>query len=355
MTTQKNNLSKPRNHTALLQNIKQLIAEGKSHVVSQVNQTLVMTYWHIGQAINREVLQDNRAEYGKAVMRQLAQQLQREYGNGFSYANLTRMTKLYSLFQEVEIVATASQQLSWSHFVELLKVSDDLKRDFYISMCRHERWSVRVLRERIDSMLYERTALAKQPEKLIRQELAQLDKGGSVTPEVFIKDPYLLDFLSLGDAPSEKVLEQAILQEIERFILEFGSDFAFMGRQKRLQIGGSDYYLDLLFFHRTLKRLVVIELKLGEFKAEYKGQVELYLKWLEKHERHEGENPPIAIILCAGKDNEVIELLDLDNEKIHIAEYWLQLPSKAQLQHKLQDAITAAQLRQTQQQENRRE
>lgn len=349
---QKNNLTQPESHTRLVQNIKQLIADGKRRVASQVNQTLVITYWHIGQAINQAVLQNNRAEYGKTVMRQLAQQLQQEYGNGFSYANLTRMTKLYSLFQKLEIVATVSQQLSWSHFVELLKVSDDLKRDFYISMCRHEQWSVRVLRERIDSMLYERTALAKQPEKLIRQELQALDSGNSVTPEIFIKDPYLLDFLSLGDTPNEKDLELAILREIEHFILEFGSDFAFLSRQKRLQIGGNDYYLDLLFFHRTLRRLVVIELKLGEFKPEYKGQVELYLKWLEKHERQEGEKPPIAIILCAGKDNEVVELLDLDKQSIHIAEYWLKLPSKTQLQHKLQDAVTTAKLRKTQQQEN---
>ncbi len=334
------------NHT-LYQNIKQLIEDGKRHVTSQVNHTLVITYWHIGRMIKTDVLQNERAEYGKTVIQQLSKRLVAEYGSGFGQRNLLRMVSFYKNFQNIEIVTTLSSQLSWSHFVEFLKIDDELKRDFYIGMCRHERWSVRVLRERMDSLLFERTAIAKQPDKLIRQELSKLSNTDALQPQLFLKDPYLLDFLQLGDTPSESDLEKAILQELERFILEFGSDFAFMGRQKRIQVGNHDYYIDLLFYHRALKRLVVIELKLGEFKPEHKGQVELYLRWLEKYERREDENAPIALILCAGKDDEVIELLDLD-EHIHISEYWLQLPSKAQLQEKLHFAIEKAQLRQTQ-------
>jgi predicted nuclease of restriction endonuclease-like (RecB) superfamily len=201
---------------------------------------------------------------------------------------------------------------------------------------------VRTLRERMDGMLFERTAISKKPEQVIIHELAQLKKGADVSPALYLKDPYLLDFLDLQDGFTEKDLESAILAELERFILELGSDFAFMNRQKRLQIGGHDYYLDLLFYHRRLRRLVLIELKLGEFKPDHKGQVELYLKWLAKHEQQPGENAPIAIILCSDKDTEVVELMDLEKDQIHVAEYWLQLPPRDVLQAKLHKAMFEA-------------
>ncbi|TQC96257.1 DUF1016 domain-containing protein [Moraxellaceae bacterium AER2_44_116] len=330
----------------LYQNIKHLIDQAKTQVLTQVNQTLVLTYWHIGKTIKNHVLQDERAEYGQASLKQLAQRLTHEYGKGFSYSSLTRMGNFYVALPDLAIVATVSQQLSWSHFVELLKIDDALKRDFYISMCTHERWSVRVLRERMDSMLFERSAIAKQPEALIRQELALLQQSRQSSPQLFLKDPYLLDFLQLNDKPSEKDLENAILSELERFILEFGSDFAFLSRQKRIQIGSNDYYIDLLFYHRSLKRLVLIELKLGDFKAEYKGQVELYLKWLAKYEQRADEQSPIAIILCSGKDAEVVELMDLDKDHIHVSEYWLKLPPRELLEAKLHHALIEAQMRQ---------
>lgn len=325
---------------SLYQDIKQLIEVAKSHVVTQVNQTLVLTYWQIGKTIKTELLHDDRSEYGLATLKQLAQQLQQEYGVGFSYSSLTRMIKFYGFMPEQTIVATLSQQLSWSHFVELIKIEDELKRGFYIRLCTDAHWPVRTLRERMNNMLYERTALSKQSDVLIAQELA-----ASATPQLFLKDPYLLDFLDLKDNFTEKDLENAILADLERFILELGSDFAFMNRQKRIQIGGNDYYIDLLFYHRKLRRLVLIELKLGEFKAEYKGQVELYLKWLTKYEQQADEQPPIAIILCSGKDNEVVELMDLEPDNIHIAEYWLKLPPKEVLQAKLHKAMLEAKSR----------
>ena len=330
----------------LHQDIRQLIESARAHVVTQVNQALALTYWQIGKTIKTEVLDDGRGQYGAAVLKQLAERLTQEYGNGFSYSGLTRMAKFYSAIPTQEIVATLSQQLSWSHFVEIIKLDDPIKREFYLSMAAEGRWSVRTLRERMDGMLYERTAIAKQPDALIQRELAQLQQQpADASPALFLKDPYLLDFLDLNDNFSEKDLENAILRELERFILELGSDFAFMGRQRRIQIGTHDYYLDLLFYHRKLKRLVLIELKLGDFKPDYKGQVELYLKWLARHEQQPGEHSPIAIILCGGKDAEVVELMDLEPDNIHIGEYWLKLPPKEVLQAKLHKAMIEAKAR----------
>ncbi|WP_349744615.1 PDDEXK nuclease domain-containing protein [Roseateles cavernae] len=322
--------------------IKQRVAQARAQVLTQVNQALVLTYWSIGKTIQTEVLQGERARYGAGVLRQLAERLTQDYGSGFSYSGLTRMAKFFDYLPDEAIVATLSQQLSWSHFVEIIKLDDPTQRAFYADLCAQSHWSVRTLRERMDGMLFQRTAIAKQPELLIRQELAQLKQGGVASPSLFLKDPYLLDFLDLKDGFTERDLEDAILAELERFILELGSDFAFMGRQKRIQVGGHDYVMDLLFFHRRLRRLVLIELKLGAFKPEYKGQVELYLKWLAKHEQQPLESPPIAIILCSDKDAEVVELMGLEQDHIHVAEYWLQLPPKEVLQQKLHKAMVEA-------------
>ena len=251
---------------SLYQDIRQLMERARAQVLTQVNQALVLTYWHIGKTIKTELLQQARAPYGAGVLKQLAERLTRDYGSGFSHSGLTRMAKLYDQLPDLEMIATLSQQLSWSHFVELIKLDDNTKRAFYTDLCVQSRWTVRTLRERMDGMLFERTAIAKQPEQVIRQELAQLQQTGDASPALFLKDPYLLDFLDLRDGFTEKDLENAILAELERFILELGSDFAFMGRQKRIQIGGHDYYIDLLFYHRRLRRLVLVELKLGEFK-----------------------------------------------------------------------------------------
>ncbi|MEK8052702.1 PDDEXK nuclease domain-containing protein [Ideonella sp. DXS22W] len=281
------------------------------------------------------------------MLKALAERLTRDYGSGFSHSGLTRMARLFDALPDDQKVATLSQQLSWSHFVELIKIDDPTRREFYTGLCAQSRWSVRTLRERIDGLLFERTAIARQPEAAVRQELAQLGQGASVNPSpaLFLKDPYLLDFLDLKDGFTEKDLEAAILAELDRFILELGSDFAFMGRQRRIQVGGHDFYIDLLFFHRRLRRLVMIELKLGEFRPEHKGQVELYLKWLAKHEQQPGENAPIAIILCSDKDPELVELMDLQRDQVHVAEYWLQLPPPEVLRERLHRALVEAQAR----------
>jgi predicted nuclease of restriction endonuclease-like (RecB) superfamily len=191
-------------------------------------------------------------------------------------------------------------------------------------------------------MLYERTSISKMPEQTIKNEIQALESNKELTNNLVFRDPYLLEFLGLQDTYSEKDLESAILVELQKFIIELGSDFAFMSRQKRITIDNEDYYLDLLFYHRRLKCLVAIELKLGKFEAAHKGQMELYLKWLEKYEQVEGENSPVGLILCASKNEEHIELLQLENSNIKVAEYLTQLPDMKVLEMKLNQAIERA-------------
>ena len=254
------------------------------------------------------------------------------------------MVQFYEAFSTEEIVATLSQQLTWSHIKELISLEDNSKREFYATMCNTERWSVRTLRERIGSMMYERTVISKKPEETIANDLKLLREENKMTPDLFFKDPYVLDFLGLEDTYSEKDLENSILAELEKFILEMGSDFAFLGRQKRITIDDEDYYIDLLFYHRKMRRLVAVELKLDKFKPEHKGQVELYLRWLNKYERNEGEETPIGLILCAKKSQETVELLELDKSGIHVAQYITQLPPKEVFEEKLHKAIVKAKL-----------
>jgi predicted nuclease of restriction endonuclease-like (RecB) superfamily len=330
---------------ALLSDVRGLIEQARSAVAATVNAGLTMLYWKIGERINAEILKGARAEYGERIVATLSQQLSDEYGQGFNYSALTRMSRFAVAFPNFKIVATLSQQLSWSHFTLLLPLDKPLQRDFYAEMCRVERWSVRVLRAKIDSMLYERTALSKKPEKLIRHELRALRKDDKLTPDLVFRDPYFLDFLGLKDRYLERDLEDAILRELEQFVLELGAGFSFIARQKRIQVDSDDYYIDLLFYHRVLKRLVAIDLKLGDFKPADKGQMELYLRWLDKHERQDGENSPIGLILCSGKKHETVELLELERSGIRVAEYLTELPPRKALERKLHKAIEHARLR----------
>jgi predicted nuclease of restriction endonuclease-like (RecB) superfamily len=221
-------------------------------------------------------------------------------------------------------------------------IDNALKREFYIEISQLENWSVRQLNERINSMLYERTAISKKPDETIKQDLQLLKDEQKLSPDLVFRDPYFLDFLGLKDTYSEKDLETAIIAELQRFILELGNDFAFLARQKRITIDNEDYKIDLLFYHRKLKCLVAIDLKLDKFKAAYKGQMELYLRWLEKHEMVEGENNPIGLILCADSNKEHIELLQLNESKIKVAAYLTELPPVKLLQEKLHKAISIA-------------
>ena len=321
MNKRKASIASPAAPTALLGDIRALIEASRQRVASMVNAELTLLFWQIGQRIHTEVLAGRRAGYGEEILPTLAEQLARDYGRDFGEKNLRRMVKFAATFPEEPIVATLSRQLSWSHFVLLLALKDSLQRDYYAQMASAERWSVRTLRERIDSMLYERTALSRKPEETIAQELATLRDAQRMTPALVMRDPYILDFLGLRDSWQESDLEAAIIREMEAFLLELGAGFCFVARQKRIQIDDDDFHLDLLFYNRKLRRLVAVELKIGEFKAAYKGQMELYLRWLDKHEREPEEASPLGIILCTGKKREQIELLELDKSGIHVAEY----------------------------------
>jgi predicted nuclease of restriction endonuclease-like (RecB) superfamily len=276
--------TKPSDSRDLLNEIRSLIEDARRQTAAAVNFGLTALYWRIGNRIQREVLGNERATYGEQIVATLSRQLVSEFGRGFADKNLRRMMQFAEAFPDEEIVATLSRQLSWSHLKELLPLERPHQREFYAEMCRIEGWSVRTLRERIDSMLYERTALSKQPDELVKQELAVLRTRGDMTPALLLKDPYILDFLGLTDRFLERDLEDAILRELETFLLELGSGFSFVARQKRIQLDGEDFYIDLLFYNRRLKRLIVVELKQGSFKPEYKGQMELYLRWLAKNE-----------------------------------------------------------------------
>ncbi len=329
----------------LLTELRQLIAQARQSAAVAVNAGLALMYWRIGERVRREVLQGERASYGVQIVATLSRHLSAEFGRGFEEKNLRRMVQFAEVFSDEAIVVSLIRQLSWTHFLVLIPLKDPLVRDFYAEMCRIERWSVRTLRERVGSMLFERTALSKKPDELIRQELDALHAQGDVTPPLLLKDPYVLDFLGLQDRYLEKDLEDAILRELEQFLLELGAGFSFVARQKRIQLDSDDFYIDLLFYNRKLRRLVAIDLKLGDFRAEYKGQMELYLRWLARHDHEPGDQRPLGIILCTGKKHEQIELLELDKSGIHVAEYLTVLPPREVFQQKIQDALAQAQAR----------
>jgi predicted nuclease of restriction endonuclease-like (RecB) superfamily len=327
---------------SLLRDVRALIEAARGQVAQVVNAGLTLLYWQIGERIRRDILKEQRAEYGKQILQTLSEKLTAEYGKGFSRDNLFRMIQFAERFPDPEIVGTLSRQLSWSHFVELIPLEDPLKRDFYAEMCRHERWSVRTLCGRINSLLFERTAISRKPDETIRRELDSLRDKDRLTPDLVFRDPYFLDFLGLADTYSEKDVEAAILRELERFLLEVGTDFAFLARQKRITVDHDDYYLDLLFFHRKLRRLVAVDLKLGRFQAADKGQMELYLRWLEANEMRSGEAAPLGLILCADKSAEHVKLLRLEASGIRVAQYLTELPPQRLLARKLHDAVQLA-------------
>jgi len=327
----------------LITEIINLIEKSRQHIAFTINSEITILYWNIGNRINAEILKNKRAEYGKRIVKELSTQLTGDYGRGWSQRHLFYCIKFAELFPDKNILHTLCAKLSWSHIRLILTMDDPLKRSFYIEMCKIEKWSVRTFRERIQSMLYERTAISKKPEETVQNDLTLLKNEQKFNPDFVFRDPYFLDFLGLKDAYSEKDLESAILAELQRFIVELGSDFAFMARQKRIIIDNKDYRIDLLFYHRKLKCLVVIDLKIGEFEAGFKGQMELYLRYLEKHEMVEGENVPVGLILCTGKNKEHIELMRLEESNIRVAEYLTVLPSKKLLQEKLHKAVEIAQ------------
>lgn len=318
-------------NTDLISEISLLIEQSQRHIATQANSALTQLFWQIGKRINDEILLNKRADYGKQIVVTLSEKLMTRYGRSFEEKNLRRMLQFSEQFEDFSIVVTLSRQLSWSHFLVLLPIKQAEAKQYYANLSSVEYWSVRDLRKQIASKAFERNEIANTQLSTFKPELLN----------TFI-DPYILDFLNLKNTYLEQDLERAILHELEAFILELGKGFAFMERQKRMIIDGDDFYLDLLFYNRKLKRLVAIELKLGKFKAAHKGQMELYLKWLSKYEKAEGENEPIGLILCAESNKEQIELLEIQKDGIMVAEYWTEMPSKQALQQKLHQLLIEA-------------
>lgn len=325
----------------LLSDLRSLIQTARQRLATTANATHTLLCWQVGRRLLRENLQAGRAAYGKQILATVSQELTAEFGPGFNYTALTRMARFAEWIAEDHILAPLSQVLSWSHFIELLPIKAPLARDFYAEMCRIERWDVRTLRQKIGGMLFERTALSKKPDAIISTELAHL-REGRMSPDLVFRDPYLLDLLGLHGAYSERDLESAILREIENVLLELGSGFTFVARQKRMSVGKDDFHLDLLFFHRHLRRLIAVELKLESFQPAHVGQMEFYLRWLDKHERAVGEEAPIGLILCAAADAEQVELLQLDAKSIRVSEYLTELPPLPLLRARLHQAIEHA-------------
>lgn len=324
---------------SLLTHLHSLINSSKNRLATSVNQEMTILYWNIGKTIQTEIFKSERPEYGEKVIDKLGAVLQSDYGRGFGPRVLRRTIHFFNCFPDYEIVSTLSTKLTWSHIVEILPIQDKLKREFYAEMCRLDSWSVRTLREKIGKMLYERTALSQQPDKVIEDSLSLIKTEGKMTPQLILQDPYVIDFLNLPKNYSENQLESSILDQIELFLLELGVGFCFVARQRRISVGGEDFYIDLLLYNRYLKRLVVIELKTTHFKPAHKGQMELYLNWLNQYERRPGEDSPIGIILCTEKDKEIIKLFDLVSNNIHVAQYLTVLPPKEVFEQKVQDII----------------
>ncbi|MDP7008172.1 MAG: PDDEXK nuclease domain-containing protein [Phycisphaerales bacterium] len=329
---------------ALFFDIRSLIDKTRQTIARTVNAELSMLYWNVGKKISEDILKQDRAEYGKQILESLSSYLTSEYGSGWSRINLNRMVRCYEMFPDEPIWSTVWTKLSWSHIKLIISIKDPLKRDFYIEMCKQEQWSVRRLNERINSMLFERTSIATLPDSVIREELDQTRESGTVSPDMVLRSPYLLDFLDLDEDFYETDFESAILKDMHRFLLELGSGFTFIDKQKRIRIDNKNHFIDLLFYNRKLKRLVCVDLKVGVFKPSYKSQMELYLQWLVKHELQEGENPPIGIILCTGKkeSGEQIQMLELRESRIHVAEYLTDLPSQEEFQKQLHNSIQRA-------------
>ncbi|MBE7477543.1 MAG: DUF1016 domain-containing protein [Ignavibacteriota bacterium] len=327
---------------SLFKSVIKLIEESRSRTALEINSEITLLYWNIGKYIREDILKNNRADYGQRIVESLSERLTNQYGRGWSKRHLHNCLRFTEAFPHEQIVHALRTQLSWTHIRSLIPIEDELKRNFYIELSKIEKWSTRQLDERIQSMLYERTAISKRSDKTIRQELQHLKEQQQITPDIIFRDPYILDFLGLSDTFSETDLETAIIVELQRFIIELGNDFAFLARQKRITIDNRDYKIDLLFYHRRLKCLIAIDLKIGEFEAGYKGQMELYLRYLEKNESLEGENSPIGLILCAGKNEEHVELLRLEKSNIKVAEYITILPDKKLLKQKLHKAIEIA-------------
>lgn len=327
----------------LFSDLYELINAAKRRVAVTANSEIIMLYWHVGRRIKQDVLKNKRAAYGEELVKKASAFLTAQFGSGWGFQTVRHCVRSAYTFTEEQIVYAVRTQLSWTHLRSVMSIGDELKREFYLGMCAHEHWSTRDLDEKIDGLLYERTAISKKPERVIRHEIEKIRVDDELTPDVVFRSSYFLSLSGLKDEYAEADLEEAVLREMENVLSEFGTDFAFLGRQRRITIDATDYKMDLLFYHRSLRRIIVVDLKIGKFKPEYKGQMELYLKYLDRNNRKPWEESPMGLILCSEGNTEHIEYLMLDEKNIRVAQYFTELPTKAFLRRKLQRAVAVAQ------------
>ena len=333
----------PQQETLLYNDVCQIIDGARSRIATYVNTEACLTNWYVGKRIKEDVLYSKRAEYGKQVVVNLSVKLTERYGSGWSEKTLRHCLRAAETFSEEDIVSATQRQLTWTHLKSLMYIKDPLERQFYAQMSSSEHWDTRTLDDKIDKQLYLQTALSRKPEEVIKKELEKSKEKNQLLPDMVFRSSYFLDILGLPDVFSEKDLENAILSQVEEFLSELGSDFTFVKRQKRITVDAVDYYIDLLFFHRELRRLVAIDLKLGKFKPEYEGQMRLYLRYLNQNDRKSWEESPIGLILCSEGNTEHVEYLMLDEESpIKVAQYYTKLPDKKLLSEKLHKAIAIA-------------
>jgi predicted nuclease of restriction endonuclease-like (RecB) superfamily len=324
-------LTDTESDSILFSNVSQIIEKRKINAISAANNQIILMFWEIGKHINSAILGMERAEYGKKIVSALCTQLQQKYGREYYERNVRRMMQFAYQFPDFEKVSTLWTLLSWSHIRELLPLKTVEEKLYYAEEVNKGFLGVRDLQYLIARKAFLRRNNAN----------LQLTRQSKVPFNAF-KDPVILDTLGLKDNYLEGDLEQAILRDIETFILEFGVGFTFVARQKRISIENDDYHIDLLFYNRDIKRLVAIELKIGKFKPTYKGQMELYLNWLNQYDRRDGEEAPIGLILCTDANRKVAELMELDKSGIAVAEYWTKLPPREQFESKIQEIMAEA-------------
>jgi len=334
----KGELTIVNNGQTLFNKISTLIEQSRRVIFNHANSTNIFLFWEIGNHINIDILENKRGDYGKKIVSHIATQLTQKYGRSFESRNLRRMMQFAEQFSDFEIVSQPATQLSWACFIEILPLKTKEAKLFYLNEATRGLMSRNDMRRMINRKTFERKEIAD----------TQISPSSPIPIGTF-KDPYLFDVLGIKDEYLEADLEEAIIREIEKFILEFGKGFTFVERQKRMIIDGQDFKIDLLMYNRRLKRLVAIELKKGEFQYAYSAQMKLYLKWLSRYGREEGENEPIGVILCAGGNHrEQIELLEMDKDGIMVAEYWTTLPPKDEFEQKIQTILTETRERVTQ-------
>ena len=311
--------------------IRKSLLTAQVKVYTVVNSAMVQAYWEIGQEIHKACGENDRAEYGKKLLEYLSEQLTNEFGKGFTVTNLKNMRQFYRTFP---IRQTLSSELSWSHYNLIMRIENEKIRNFYVEECVKSNWSVRQLKRQIETFYYERLLISQDKESLSKEiELIE-----NVEPKNIIKDPYVLEFLGLEGKTSfyEKDLEQAIIDHLQKFLLELGRGFSFVSRQQKITFDGRHFFIDLVFYNYILKCFVLIDLKLGDLTHQDLGQMQMYVNYYTREMMNEGDNPPLGIVLCADKSEQIVEYtLPENNRQIYSSKYKLYIPTEEEFKKEL--------------------